>query len=184
MSARFRFILLKWPQTARAQAMLIRELAIGFEYECWKHEYADLNNTASGWAEKPRFRYTSVPRKGALFAHIVRVDRSTPGGQHWWWVNYGTGEDGPQNAPYPIQPVQAPALKFVVPYQPKTIPPAGLGYNPSAPRETVITQYVEHPGIRARDWSTALFKKYTDRHERYGFYQVIKRAGARAWAKL
>lgn len=172
------------PQTRRARQIIREELRRGYERELWPSAEKDFKAEVNDWSQQPRFYATTETKGTTLFVFHLRVHKDEEGGLHFWWVNFGTGLEGPRGQEYDIVPVQAPALKFVVPYQPKTIPPAGLLYNPTDPAHWITSQHIKHPGMRPRKISERLFDNYLKRSHRNGFYRVTDRAFKRAFARI
>jgi len=179
-----RIQLVRMPQTQRARQIIRDELKRGYSNELWPAANKDFQSEVNDWAQPPRFYATTETRGATLFRFDLRVHKEEEGGLHFWWVNFGTGEEGPRGQTYVIEPIRAPALKFTVPYQPKTIPPGGLLYDPSAPTTWITSQHIDHPGMRPRKISERLFKDYLQRNKRNGFYQVTDRAFKRAFARI
>ena len=179
-----RIQLTRMPQTQRAKQIIREELKRGYDQELWPAANKSFQSEVGDWVQQPRFYATTETRGATLFRFDLRVHKEEEGGLHFWWVNFGTGLEGPRGQTYVIEPIRAPALKFVVPYQPKTIPPGGLLYNPSDPARWVTSQHIDHPGMRPRKISERLFKDYLQRNQRNGFYQVTDRAFKRAFARI
>jgi len=179
-----RIVLRKMPQTQRARQIIREELKRGYGQELWPAANKSFQSEVNDWSQQPRFYNTIETRGATLFVFHLRVHKEEEGGLHFWWVNFGTGLEGPTGKTYSIDPVRAPALKFTVPYQPKTIPPGGLLYNPTAPTQWLTFQHINHPGMRPRKISERLFDDYLKRGHRNGFYQVTNRAFKRAFARI
>jgi len=179
-----RIVLQRIPQTRRAKQIIREELKRGYTDELWPSAEKDFKSEVNDWRQQPRFYATTETKGATLFVFHLRVHKEEEGGLHFWWVNFGTGLEGPRGQMYVIEPVRAPALKFTVPYQPKTIPPDGLLYDPSAPESWVTSTHIDHPGMRPRKISERLFDKYVQRGHRNGFYRVTDRAFRRAFARI
>jgi len=179
-----RIALTRSPHTQRARQIIREELSRGYERELYPRAEAEHAAEVVDWADPPRFYMTTETQGARLFVWRLRVHKEEPGGLHFWWVNFGTGVEGPLHRTYPIDPVNAPMLVFTIPYQPLTIPPNGLLYNPNATPSLQRRHHIDHPGMRPRRISERIFQRFMQRGDQYSFYQVTDRAFRRAFARV
>lgn len=174
--------LIRRPRTRIMRPVIKRELVNA--YQPFKTMIpADFRKELEGWASFPEFK-VKIKVTGKSYSVTVHVDRRTKMGKIFWWVDQGTGLDGPKHATYVIEPVNADFLQFSVPYQPNTLPKEPLRYNPGDSPHVVRSLHIDHPGIQARHISTKIMKKYRDRRNRQGFYRVTENAYRRGYRRL
>lgn len=174
--------LVRRPRTREMQDEIKKELQNSYKSIVWPALKADLEAQIATWNLKPNFKYRINIRQ-KMYSFEVYVDRRTKAGQIYWWVDQGTGLEGPSKATYSIDAINAPILEFVVPYQPKTYPPVSLRYDPMGPPTHVKVTHVDHPGIQARKFSEIAVAKCKDRSNSKGFYRVTENAYRRAFRK-
>jgi hypothetical protein len=164
------------------QDIIKKELQAAYTGIMWPAMRADFEAQIATWNIKPEFKYRINIRQNR-YSFEVYVDRRTKAGQVYWWVDQGTGLEGPNRAPYSIDAKNVPFLQFDVPYQPKSFPPVPLRYDPMSPLQHIKVTHVNHPGIQARKFSDQALAKYKDRSNSKGFYRVTENAYRRAFRK-
>jgi len=179
------FQLVRRPRTRQTTEIIKQELLTSYNKMRPSLQTAmnkELRNR--GWRGHLPKIYTKVHISGRTYLVEVRVDRRTKAGKIFWWVDQGTMDEGNPATTYPIEPVTADFLQFMVPYQPQTIPASGsLSYNPGGEPQTVHTMHVNHPGIVPRHFSQAVLKVMKDRRNTKGFYRVTENAYRRGFRK-
>lgn len=174
----------RWPRTRKTPQLIREELERSYKNLMWPAIEKDFKAVVSSWRDQPRFYY-KISISGRLYRFEVKVDARTTGGKHFVWVDQGTGGHGnPAGPKYPIVAKNAPNLVFTTPYHPKTIPPGGVYYDMSAPTKFHKRKSVAHPGIKPREFSQRILKKYKDRSNPQGFYLVTKNAYRRAFRRI
>lgn len=179
------FKLIRRPRTRQTPAIIKRELEKAYRQILLPHIKDVLQKELFDWKLKPQFRF-KIQISGKRYLVQVIVNTETHAGKVFMWVDRGTADEGSPGTTYPIDPVNAPALVFDVPYQPKTLPPVppGLGYDLNEPSKTISIGHVDHPGIRPRRISEKMRKKVNNRRNRKGFYRVTENAYRRGFRKI
>lgn len=176
------FELVRRPRTRIMRPVIRRELLQA--YQPFKTMIpADIIKELQGWKAYPEIT-VRIKVSGKRYTVSVHIDKRTKMGKIYWWVDQGTGLDGPQHSTYVIEPVVADFLQFDVPYQPNTMPTEPLRYNPNEPSHTMRSLHIDHPGIQARNISEKVMRKYRDRKNRQGFYRVTENAYRRGYRRL
>ena len=175
----------RWPRTRKTPQLIRDELKRSYRTIMWPAIERDFKQVVTGWKDKPTFYY-KMSVSGRLYRFEVKVDARTTGGKHFVWVDKGTAAHGdPHGSPkYLIEAKKAPFLVFTTPYQPKTVPQDGLYYDPSGPTMHHKRKKLMHPGIKPRNFSETILKKYKDRSNSQGFYLVTKNAYRRAFRRI
>lgn len=130
----------------------------------------------SDWRNKPKFRVTLFRNPQKIIGTLI----PTRNGDIFTWVDRGTGQYGPKGRPYFIFPKRAPRLKFQTGYLPRTKPIARFNAGPGrAIGPWVSTDFVLHPGIKAREFTKTYMEKEFQPNLGKRLGQAILRANRR-----
>lgn len=100
-----------------------------------------LAKRSANWSKSPKWN-ARVSVGGSI---ILDLKPTGEGKKLWTWVSGGTGR-------HDITPKRRKWLKFESGYVPKTLPKGTFGQAGKYIGGTVFTQYVNHPGIDARNF--------------------------------
>ena len=132
-----------------------------------------LNAVVADWKNKPEFNAV-LTRPGGNFG--MGFYATGPSRMIWKYVNEGT--KGPYPIPKNPKPIGDP-LKFRMGYAPRTSPGGRFGGPGKASGPWRSARQVEHPGIKARDFTGTIQGKYRTTYLRH-----IKRAMDRATKRI
>jgi len=120
----------------------------------------DYERTTATWQHKPEFKETVSTGKGlgGVAAEVSTTDKV------YGYVDQGTGQAaGHRPDRYPIVPKRAKMLAFASIFSPKTKPKVlGSGPGMRGPIDT-FRKKVMHPGIKPREFSKTIEKKWQPR---------------------
>lgn len=122
----------------------------------------DYEKTVKTWDEKPSFIMTRDLSHQPI-SFFVGTDNLT-----YKFVDEGTGtgrEEGGGDS-YPIFPVTAKALAYQQDFTPKTTPMSLTSTSGGKSGAMLIRNYVEHPGIEARKFTTTIREKWRPRFKK------------------
>lgn len=139
----------------KLQASMLGEIDKLFNVEA-DNGIAFYNNKIKTWVNKTTFRKLVAVRPGRWSFSILHTSQ-TKQGKIFDWVDKGTGSFAGGTA-YPINPKNAPLLRFTAPHSPKTLAPGQSV--PSGQKTTVFTKQVMHPGIKPRGFTKELMSIY------------------------
>lgn len=176
------FDLVRKPRTRLTPNIIRDEIRKAYETQLWPYVKQEMERPLQGWAVMPEFKH-KVSVSGRRYSFSVSVDRRTKMGKIYWWVDQGTGLEGPSGTTYVIEPVEAPVLRFQVPYQPSTFPPTPLRYTPGPSERWITSGHIDHPGIQARNFSEQAYNKFKDRGNVKGWYRITENAYRRGFRK-
>lgn len=175
--------LVRFPRTRPTHEAMAKE--VGKEYVMLGGDIQDALYTmlGPGWQNKPKVT-TVVKVTKKEWSIKVKIDRRTRGGKRFWWASAGTGIYGPKHRPYIIRPRRAKALRFQVPYKPKTLPATAFtqrarSLETGGGTKTVLTKRVVATGIRPRKFHIRLAAMYNNRRWTGGFYRRSENAARR-----
>lgn len=142
-----------------------------------------LNADVAGWEDKPEFS-SQVIASGKKWEMKLGYDKKTDAGQHYKWVDEGTGERGGGEA-YDIFPRDKKSLVFVYPpHLPKTLPsPSVPGLIKTGSPVVNVRKHVLAKGIYPRNFSKNLRKYLGNRTQVGGFRSTVEAAVKRAFRK-
>lgn len=118
---------------------------------------AAAERVVSTWQDKPVFTVHVKMGKTARQGIQCYLTSDDP---RWKWIDEGTGQWGPHKRKYVIAAKRAKALVFPSMFTPKSQPnslKAGGGFSGGTP---VVRPYVVHPGIKPRNFSKLIHKRY------------------------
>jgi hypothetical protein len=146
-----------------------------------------LTNDVQNWNDKPQFsKRVSINQRNWII--VIDYDRDSEIGKIYTWVDKGTGARG-GGQEYDIFPVNADALHFTVPSQPKTTSgiigiPGIVLQDAVADFEDVYTQHVVHPGIEPRNFTESLKKQMSNRTRPGSLRSVTEAAIKRSYRRI
>ena len=181
--------LIRRPRYARVLHKIIRD-EVREEYNNMALDMIErLKSDIVEWEKKPKFTFT-VQVGEKRWGIWIHVDRKSPIGKIYRWVDEGTGQAAGHGGKYPIVPVHADALAFGVPNQPKTEPslvslrlPAVV-LSDYGKQTTIYKKKVMHPGIRPRFFTQSLRDEMKAPTRRGGFRMRTEAAIKRAKRKI
>lgn len=123
----------------------------------------DYEKTVATWDHKPVFTFTRDLSHDPI-SFLVGTDD-----QIFEWVDGGTGTgraENPDSDWYLIAPVNGEALAYQVDFFPKTFPGRIDSRTGGKSGDTIIRDYVFHPGIEAREFTRVIREKWRSRFKK------------------
>lgn len=150
MAGKSLFQITKQPPSAARQYQTVQDEVRKSLVEVGQGVQNRFNYVVANWVNKPKFKVEVGSGKERLFLRVT-VEGPNRAKLIYKWVDKGT-------KPHTIQPNKASKLRFATGYQAKTGVGGKYGGPGRANGPVVFTKLVNHPGIKARNFSDTIAK--------------------------